>query len=104
MAPDFGSSPDSPHSLDYSADEAALAEASAELDAVEAALSRLEDGSFERCEVCGDRVGPERLRADPLLTRCGRHAQTGEYDEGSGPATVEDRPGDTAGDDTGDPV
>ena len=98
MAPDSGSSPDSPQSLDYSADEAALAEASAELDAVEAALARLEDGSFERCEVCGDRIGPERLRADPLLTRCARHQQAGDCDEGSGSVTVEDRPGDAADD------
>jgi RNA polymerase-binding transcription factor DksA len=52
---------------------AALAEAAAELDEVEAALRRLEDGSFDTCEICGQPIGPERLLENPLLTRCARH-------------------------------
>jgi RNA polymerase-binding transcription factor DksA len=55
------------------ADEAALTEASRELDAVEAALVRLEDGSFDRCDVCGQPIGRDRLQEDPLLTRCPAH-------------------------------
>ena len=56
------------------ADEAFLAEMAAEFDAIEVALARLDDGSFERCQVCGGRIGEERLMADPLVTRCRAHA------------------------------
>ncbi len=54
-------------------DQASLAAAGAELDAVEAALVRLEDGSFENCEVCQAPIGLDRLTAQPLLTRCPEH-------------------------------
>jgi RNA polymerase-binding transcription factor DksA len=53
--------------------DAALSGTGAELDAVEAALVRLDDGSFDRCEVCGASIGSDRLLADPLLTRCPAH-------------------------------
>lgn len=43
------------------------------MDAVEAALARLDDGSFDRCDQCGGSIGTERLVADPLLTRCPAH-------------------------------
>jgi RNA polymerase-binding transcription factor DksA len=46
---------------------------SAELDAVEAALARLDRGSFDTCELCGGRIGQDRLLEDPLLTRCPSH-------------------------------
>jgi hypothetical protein len=46
----------------------------AELDAVEAALTRLDDGSFDSCQVCGSQIGPDRLLEEPLLTRCPSHA------------------------------
>jgi RNA polymerase-binding transcription factor DksA len=46
----------------------------AELDAVETALTRLDDGSFDSCQVCGSQIGPERLLEEPLLTRCPSHA------------------------------
>jgi RNA polymerase-binding transcription factor DksA len=55
------------------ADEAALAAAAAELDEVQAVLGRLDDGSFDRCQVCGAPIGSERLRANPLTTRCAQH-------------------------------
>jgi RNA polymerase-binding transcription factor DksA len=57
-------------------DEADLAAAAAELDAVEAALVRLEDGSFDTCELCGAPIGADRLLGGPLLTRCPAHSQT----------------------------
>lgn len=59
---------------DHSGDEAALSDAAAELDAVEAVLDRLERGTFDRCEVCGAPIGQDRLLEDPLLTRCPTHA------------------------------
>lgn len=77
LAPPEAPAPTTPASAhaDHSDDEAALAAASAELDAVEAALARLEDGSFENCEVCGAPIGLDRLTADPLLTRCAQHRE-----------------------------
>jgi RNA polymerase-binding transcription factor DksA len=50
-----------------------LEQMSAELDAVEAALARLDRGSFDTCELCGGRIGQDRLLEDPLLTRCPSH-------------------------------
>lgn len=56
------------------ADEEFLAAVAAEFDAVQAALVRLDDGSFDRCQTCGGRISQEQLVADPLTTRCPLHA------------------------------
>jgi DnaK suppressor protein len=61
--------------FDPAAGEAALDQAAAELDAVDAALGRLEDGSFEKCSVCGAPIDRDRLLQDPLLARCQAHAE-----------------------------
>lgn len=37
---------------------------------IEAALQRIEDGTYGVCEVCGKPIGEERLRAIPWTTRC----------------------------------
>jgi DnaK suppressor protein len=34
------------------------------------ALQRIEDGAFGICEVCGDDIGIERLKARPVTTQC----------------------------------
>ena len=68
---------------DHTVEAAGLAEAGAKLDAVEAALRRLDDGSFDRCEVCGASIGAEHLVADPLRTRCTRCTR---LDRPTGPA------------------
>ena len=44
------------------------------LDEVALAISRLEDGSYGRCEVCGGDVGPARLEAMPAPRFCINHA------------------------------
>ena len=62
--------------FDPATGEAALNDAAAELDAVDAALGRLEDGSFEKCSVCGGPIDRDRLMQDPLLTRCAAHAES----------------------------
>lgn len=59
--------------VDHAAEEMALAGAAAHLDGVETALARLDDGTFDRCEVCGSTIGQDRLLEDPLLTRCPQH-------------------------------
>jgi sigma-B regulation protein RsbU (phosphoserine phosphatase) len=40
------------------------------LDEVDAALARMDDGSYGLCEVCHDPIEPERLLADPLVRFC----------------------------------
>jgi RNA polymerase-binding transcription factor DksA len=46
----------------------------ADLRAVEAALGRLDAGSFGRCEVCGGDIDAEVLSAAPLTRACAEHA------------------------------
>jgi len=41
-----------------------------QLQQVEAALQRLEDGTYGRCERCGQPINPERLEALPYATLC----------------------------------
>ncbi|MGO8872047.1 MAG: TraR/DksA family transcriptional regulator [Acidimicrobiales bacterium] len=44
------------------------------LDEVARAIGRLEDGTYGRCEVCGERVEPARLEAMPATRFCIKHA------------------------------
>jgi DnaK suppressor protein len=37
---------------------------------IQEALSRLDDGTFGRCEACGSAISPARLRARPVTTLC----------------------------------
>jgi len=53
---------------------ALLRDARAELAEVEAALRRLDDGSYGRCATCGDRIASARLQALPAATTCIRCA------------------------------
>jgi DnaK suppressor protein len=41
-----------------------------QLGQIEAALARIEDGSYGRCAICGKPIGEERLRAVPWATLC----------------------------------
>jgi len=40
------------------------------LDAIDAALRRVTDDTYGRCEGCGQPIAPERLAARPTATRC----------------------------------
>ncbi len=40
------------------------------LDEVDRALARLDDGTYGACERCGRRIDPERLEALPWATMC----------------------------------
>ena len=40
------------------------------LEEVEAALQRLQTGTYGNCEVCGKPIGPARLEAKPAARRC----------------------------------
>ena len=46
----------------------------ADLAGVDAALRRLEEGSYGACEVCGAALNREVLERDPLAERCPAHA------------------------------
>jgi RNA polymerase-binding transcription factor DksA len=69
-----------------------LASAGATLDGVELALSRLEGGSYGRCEECGSEIGDDVLAVAPTADccadhdadRCAGHDEAG--DRGTGPA------------------
>jgi DnaK suppressor protein len=52
--------------VDYSLEESA----NRQLTAIDAALQRIEDGSFGTCLRCGQPVGVERLEAIPWATLC----------------------------------
>jgi RNA polymerase-binding protein DksA len=41
-----------------------------ELEAIRAALARLDRGTYGICEVCGEPIDPERLAVLPETTRC----------------------------------
>jgi len=44
------------------------------LDAVDAAIARMEDGTYGRCDRCQEPIAPARLEAMPSATRCMEHA------------------------------
>jgi sigma-B regulation protein RsbU (phosphoserine phosphatase) len=48
------------------------------LTAVDTALSRIDQGTFGRCETCHDAIEAERLLADPLVRFCLDHLTTAE--------------------------
>jgi RNA polymerase-binding transcription factor DksA len=54
-------------------DAVRLDEISEELEAVDAALRRLDDASYGTCEVCGTALEATHLETDPLTTRCADH-------------------------------
>lgn len=37
---------------------------------VEAALEKVRDGSYGRCDACGSEIGPEDLKSHPATTLC----------------------------------
>ncbi|MDA8355203.1 MAG: TraR/DksA C4-type zinc finger protein [Actinomycetota bacterium] len=50
--------------------EALAAELAEALGEVEAAITRLRDGTYGRCEVCGQTIPETRLEAMPAARRC----------------------------------
>lgn len=45
-----------------------------QLDDVDRALAKLEDGTYGRCEVCGEEISADRLEAMPAARYCIQHA------------------------------
>ena len=46
----------------------------AELDEVERALAKLDDGTYGKCESCGEQIAAPRLEAMPATRFCIQHA------------------------------
>jgi RNA polymerase-binding transcription factor DksA len=59
-----------------------LDEAEAELEDVERALARLEEGTYASCEACGRAIGDDRLARLPATRRCAQHASSSPGAEG----------------------
>lgn len=51
-----------------------LEQVEAELDALDQALVRLDDGTYGVCEVCAARIDDRRLAEAPTASRCPAHA------------------------------
>lgn len=49
---------------------AILADLEARYDSILSALSRIENKTYGKCEVCGEKIEEERLEADPSATTC----------------------------------
>lgn len=41
---------------------------------IDHALARLDDGTYDTCEVCGGQIATERLETVPMTRRCREHA------------------------------
>lgn len=58
------------HVFEQQRDLALRERSRAELERVEAALRRLDDGTYGTCESCGNPIAPERLEAIPWSATC----------------------------------
>lgn len=59
--------------FDRGTDVSLLESLEAEMDEVQAALDRLEDGTYGKCALCGQPIGEERLQALPATRYCIDH-------------------------------
>lgn len=51
-----------------------------EVEEIEKALERMDEGTYGRCEVCGQEIPRERLEALPTALRCVEHAEEEIHD------------------------
>jgi len=56
------------------------------LDEVELALARLDDGTYGRCDECGEPIDDDRLAELPIIRTCARCVSPIESDGGVAPA------------------
>ena len=57
-------------------DKVELDDLARQLDAVEAAMARLDEGTYGRCERCGEALSSSQLEADPAGSLCAACAET----------------------------
>jgi RNA polymerase-binding transcription factor DksA len=65
--------------FDRERDFSILEQVEAELADVERALQRLDEGTYGRCEACGEPIEPERLDAVPAARFCVKHQAVAEH-------------------------
>lgn len=70
--------------LEREQDESIREHAVAQLEEVEAALQRLDEGAYGRCEVCGAEIPEARLVVRPQTRYCVEHQQERERAQGAG--------------------
>lgn len=63
-----------------------LVAAGRDLEAVEAALAKLEEGTYGLCEACGQPIENERLSAGPTERFCAAHGRGPANEDGAVPA------------------
>ncbi len=51
------------------------------LRSIEAALQRIENGTYPECEECGDDIGFKRLKNQPFTNLCITHAEEAEREQ-----------------------
>ncbi len=68
--------PEHPSTPSEGPDLTILTRVEGELEDVEQALDRLDDGSYGTCKVCGGPIDDERLAAAPAASLCAEHAGT----------------------------
>jgi RNA polymerase-binding transcription factor DksA len=61
---------------DFGAEEELLAMVRRDLDNVESALAKLEEGTYGLCEDCGEPLGQERLSSSPAERFCASHERS----------------------------
>jgi DnaK suppressor protein len=59
-------------------DYALLEQVRSDLDDVDRALRRLDEGTYGRCEACGEPIGEDRLAALPAARYCVEHQRAAE--------------------------
>jgi RNA polymerase-binding transcription factor DksA len=64
--------------LEAAVDVSVLSQLESRMVDVDAALHRLENGSYGHCEVCGTEIHPERLEARPDARLCKDHQEEAE--------------------------
>ena len=47
-----------------------------QLTSVETAITRIRDGTYGTCDICGEQIGADRLGAIPATSRCINHASS----------------------------
>ncbi len=61
--------------LEMQQEQSVLVNEQALLSEVQAALKRIDDGSYGRCSVCGEPIPEKRLEAIPWASRCVKDAE-----------------------------
>ena len=72
--PDVGLGGDSTGTVSWEMTLARKERVAARIDELKAAIERVEQGTYGRCEQCGNKIDPERLEALPTTTLCAKCA------------------------------